>query len=60
MVLWSCSPKDEPIPADGKPLIILDTEIGSSTDDLFAMEMLYDYDRRGLCKFLGVIVNREG
>ena len=60
MVLWSCSPKDEPIPADSKPLIILDTDIGSSTDDLFAMEMLYDYDRRGLCKFLGVIVNREG
>lgn len=34
LVLWSCSPKDEPIPADSKPLIILDTDIGSSTDDL--------------------------
>lgn len=60
MVLWSCSSKDEPTPAEDKPLIILDTDIGSSTDDLFAMEMLYDYDRRGLCRLLGIIVNREG
>lgn len=60
VVMVACSPKDEPVPADNKPLIILDTDIGSSTDDLFAMEMLYDYDRRGLCKFLGVIVNRAG
>lgn len=59
-VMVACSPKDEPTPEENKPLIILDTDIGSSTDDLFAMEMLYDYDRRGLCTFLGVIVNREG
>ena len=60
LVMWSCSPQDEPKPSEDKPLIILDTDIGSSTDDLFAMEMLYDYDRRGLCTLLGVIVNREG
>lgn len=59
-VMVACSPKDEPTPVKDIPLIILDTDIGSSTDDLFAMEMLYDYDRRGLCTFLGVIVNREG
>ena len=59
-VLVACTSKDEPTPSDSKPLIILDTDIGSSTDDLFAMEMLYDYDRRGLCTLLGVIVNREG
>lgn len=60
VVMGACSPKDEPTPEENKPLIILDTDIGSSTDDLFAMEMLYDYDRRGLCKLLGIIVNREG
>ena len=58
VIMTACSSKDEPAPEENKPLIILDTDIGSSTDDLFAMQMLYDYDRRGLCKFLGVIVNR--
>ena len=52
VLMTACSSKkdDEPTPPqDSKPLIILDTDIGSSTDDLFAMQMLYDYDRRGLC-----------
>ena len=44
----------------GTPLIILDTDIGSSTDDLFAMEMLYEYQRQGRCTLLGVVVDREG
>ena len=44
----------------GIPLVILDTDIGSSTDDLFAMEMLYRYADEGRCKFLGVVVDREG
>ncbi len=60
LVMGACTAKDEPTPSEDKPLIILDTDIGSSTDDLFAMEMLYDYHRRGLCTLLGVIVNREG
>lgn len=61
VLLSACAPKnDEPVPEQTKPLIILDTDIGSSTDDLFALELLYDYDRRGLCRFLGVIVDREG
>ena len=42
------------------PLIILDTDIGSSTDDLFAMEMLYRYEQQGRCRLLGVIVDRMG
>jgi inosine-uridine nucleoside N-ribohydrolase len=42
------------------PLIILDTDIGSSTDDLFALEMLYRYEEQGLCRLLGVVVDREG
>ena len=44
----------------GVPLIILDTDIGSSTDDLFALEMLYRYEQEGRCRLLGVVVDREG
>ena len=44
----------------GVPLVILDTDIGSSTDDLFALEMLYRYEDEGRCKLLGLVVNREG
>ena len=44
----------------GIPLVILDTDIGSSTDDLFALEMLYYYQQQGRCKLLGVVVDREG
>lgn len=36
---------------------ILDADIGSSTDDLFAMQMLYRYADEGKCKFLGVVVD---
>ena len=45
---------------DGVPLVILDTDIGSSTDDLFTMVMAYDYHKKGRCKLLGVVVDREG
>ena len=44
----------------GIPLIILDTDIGSSTDDLFSIEMLHYYQQQGRCKLLGVVVDREG
>ena len=44
----------------GVPLVIYDTDIGSSTDDLFALRMLYNYADEGRCKLLGVMVNREG
>ncbi len=64
MVLTSCSNKDVPVPHDkeytGLPLVIFDTDIGSSTDDLFALEMLYRYDEQQLCRLLGVVVDREG
>ena len=59
----SCSNSDNPeIPQvyKGVPLIILDADIGSSTDDLFAMEMLYRYEQQGRCRLLGVVVDREG
>ena len=40
--------------------IILDTDMGSSTDDLFALMMLYRYMDMQRCKLLGVIVDRMG
>ena len=44
--LTSCSNDDKVVELDqegyaGMPLIIYDTDIGSSTDDLYALEMLY-------------------
>ena len=63
MFFISCSNADNPdfIPENnGMPLIILDTDIGSSTDDLFAMEMLYRYEEHGQCRILGMVVDREG
>ena len=66
-VLSSCSTDNEDNPVQpeqeeykGVPLVILDTDIGSSTDDLFAMEMVYRYEDEGRCKLLGVVVDREG
>ena len=59
MLLWSCGKGESSQQAD-VPLIILDTDIGSSTDDLFAMEMLYRYEREGRCRLLGVVVDRMG
>ena len=61
--LMSCSNSDNsdsPQEYTGIPLVILDTDIGSSTDDLFALEMLYRYEEQGRCRLLGVIVDREG
>ena len=59
----SCGNIDNPeFPQENNrmPLIVLDTDIGSSTDDLFAMEMLYRYEEQGRCRLLGVVVDREG
>ena len=61
-ILSSCTSDSDAPPVQpgykGVPLVILDTDIGSSTDDLFAMEMIYRYEDLGLCKLLGVVVNR--
>jgi hypothetical protein len=40
--------------------IILDCDMGSSTDDLFALMMLYRYMDMKRCNLLGVIVDRMG
>ena len=66
-LLSSCTTDNENNPAQseqkeykGVPLVILDTDIGSSTDDLFTMEMAYRYEDEGRCKLLGIVVDREG
>lgn len=60
VVLYSCKPQNEPEQYVGKPLVILDSDMGSSTDDLFALQMLLYYEQQGKCKLLGVVVDREG
>ncbi len=40
--------------------IILDCDMGSSTDDLFALMMLHRYMDMDRCKLLGVVVDRMG
>ena len=40
--------------------VILDCDMGSSTDDLFALMMLYRYMDMKRCNLLGVIVDRMG
>ena len=44
----------------GIPLVIYDTDIGSSTDDLFALRLLYYYSDLNMCKILGGVVCRIG
>ena len=63
MFFMSCNSSDiHDIPQEytGLPLIVFDADIGSSTDDLFALEMLYRYEELGRCRLLGVVVDREG
>ena len=60
LLLFSCT-KEEPRPQQPDvPQIILDTDIGSSTDDLFAMQVFYRYAAQGRCRLLGVVVDRMG
>lgn len=47
-------PKFQPIQ------MILDSDFGSSTDDLFALMMLHHYIDDGLVDLKGIIVDREG
>ena len=63
MFFVSCSHKDNtdsPLVHADVPRVILDADIGSSTDDLFVLEMLYRYEEQGRCQLLGVVVDREG
>lgn len=60
MALLSCTKNKANEPVTTMPTIIYDTDLGSSTDDLFALEMLYYYHEAGQCRLLGVVVDREG
>lgn len=59
-LLPCCSPVDKGGSPDGIPRVIFDTDIGSSTDDLFALELLHAYQDEGKCRLLGVVVDRAG
>lgn len=59
MLMTSCD-KNNGKTDESVPLVILDTDIGSSTDDFFALEMLYRYEEQGRCRLLGVMVDRMG
>ncbi|MBQ5574841.1 MAG: hypothetical protein IIT37_02205, partial [Bacteroidales bacterium] len=43
-----------------KPAAILDCDLGSSTDDLFALTMLYDAHQKGQIDFKAVMIDRGG
>ena len=45
---------------DGIPIVIYDTDIGSSTDDLFALGLIYYMAHEGNCKLIGGVVCRMG
>lgn len=61
LMLIGCSGKQEGgNTAQDVPTIILDVDIPSSTDDMFALQMLYRYADAGKCKVLGVVVDRVG
>lgn len=57
----SCSDDAQPSqnPLDA-PIAILETDIGSSCDDLLAMDILYSADAQGLIDLKAIMVNREG
>ncbi|MGN0188612.1 MAG: nucleoside hydrolase [Candidatus Cryptobacteroides sp.] len=58
-LLMSCSTEEQS--SRPKPCqIILDTDIGSSYDDLVALSMLFVYQERGQCDLMGVVVDRMG
>lgn len=51
---------DRQVADDDLPSIIVDTDLGGSTDDLFALAMLHRYMDEGRCRLLGVVVDRPG
>ncbi len=67
VVFNSCTKEDNAIPDttgieeyEGVPLVIIDTDIGSSTDDLFAIDAAFKYERMGDMKVIGIVVDRIG
>lgn len=59
-LLFSTACSDEDIPSPDKPVediptLILDTDAGNCTDDLFALQALFSYRKQGACRVLGVM-----
>lgn len=59
--------REESVPGSGrlkisfpKPLIILDTDMGSSTDDPFALELAVRLHKSGVAKLAAVMIDRPG
>lgn len=62
-IMFSCSDNDGELQKgteENKTIAILETDIGSSADDLIAMEKLYAADDMGIIDFKAIMVNREG
>ena len=64
MLMQACASKQvalEPVSVKEKPIpMILDSDFGSSTDDLFALMMLHHYIDEGKVNLMGIVVDREG
>lgn len=64
MMMQACASKQvalEPVTVKEKPIpMILDSDFGSSTDDLFALMMIHHYIDEGKVDLKGVVVDREG
>jgi len=59
-----CSDNNESEPVHPQPEskianIILDTDLGNSTDDVLAMQAMFSYQAKGQCKVVGVMQNRK-
>ena len=60
VLMQACAKNKSDEPAATVPAVIYDTDLGSSTDDLFGLDMLYRYHEAGRCRLLGVVVDRMG
>lgn len=63
LLLFISCQKDEPqpiLPEESPVNVIIDADLGSSTDDLFALMLLYRYADMGLANILAVVVDRPG
>jgi len=49
----------DPTPEMEIPNIIFDTDLGNSTDDVFAMQALFAYQDAGFCRVKGVMQSRK-
>ena len=54
------NPTSKSATAPKAPAVILDCDLGSSTDDLFALTMLYDAHQKGVINFKALMIDRGG